>query len=88
MSFLKPLVEEDSAIRQGLVKTNDTIGTFKNIIRYNHLLIVRAIENEKERRRELLNILESCARLRAEEDQYHNISILGKPINCVMWSLR
>jgi hypothetical protein len=30
--------------------------------------IIKAIENEKERRRELLNILESCARLRAEED--------------------
>jgi hypothetical protein len=32
--------------------------------------ILRAIENEKERRRELLNILESCGRLRAEEDLY------------------
>lgn len=62
MSYLKPLVEEDSAIRSGLSKTNETIATFKSII--------RSIENEKERRRELLNILESCARLRAEEDLY------------------
>lgn len=53
-------MEEDSAIRSGLSKTNETIATFKSII--------RSIENEKERRRELLNILESCARLRAEED--------------------
>ena len=30
--------------------------------------IMRAVENEKERRRELLNILENCGRLRADED--------------------
>lgn len=30
--------------------------------------IINTILNEKERRRELLNILENCARLRAEED--------------------
>ncbi len=42
------------------ITCNETINQFMNLI--------RSIQNEKERRRELLNILESCARLRAEED--------------------
>ena len=60
MVFLKPLVDEDQTIRQGILKSDETINQFMNLI--------RSIQNEKERRRELLNILESCARLRAEED--------------------
>lgn len=52
ISFMKPLMEEDSAIKQGLKKTTDTIDTFSNIL--------RAIENEKERRKELLRLLENC----------------------------
>ena len=32
--FLKPLIEEDSAIQQGLKKTADTINTFSNILRF------------------------------------------------------
>ena len=36
-----------------------------------YFYIIRAIQNEKERRRELLNILESCARMRLEEDKYN-----------------
>ncbi|KAM3134224.1 hypothetical protein pb186bvf_013644 [Paramecium bursaria] len=60
MTAMKPLVEEESTIRTGLNKTNETISTFRAIL--------VAIQNEKERRRELLNILESCARMRLEED--------------------
>lgn len=33
ITFLKPLVEEENTIRQGLYKTADTIQTFKNIIK-------------------------------------------------------
>lgn len=60
LNFLKPLVEEENTIRTGMYKTAETIQQFRSII--------KAIQNEKERRRELLNILESCARLRQEED--------------------
>ncbi|CAD8179107.1 unnamed protein product [Paramecium pentaurelia] len=71
MNYLKPLIEEDSTIRAGLEKTGSTIQQFKNMI--------LAIQNEKERRRELLQILENCARLRQEEDmkteQLRNIEL-------------
>ncbi|CAD8202460.1 unnamed protein product [Paramecium octaurelia] len=71
MNYLKPLIEEDATIRAGLEKTGSTIQQFKNMI--------LAIQNEKERRRELLQILENCARLRQEEDmkteQLRNIEL-------------
>ncbi|CAD8121779.1 unnamed protein product [Paramecium sonneborni] len=71
MNYLKPLIEEDATIRSGLEKTGSTIQQFKNMI--------LAIQNEKERRRELLQILENCARLRQEEDmkteQLRNIEL-------------
>ncbi|CAD8111506.1 unnamed protein product [Paramecium sonneborni] len=71
MNYLKPLIEEDATIRAGLEKTGTTIQQFKNMI--------LAIQNEKERRRELLQILENCARLRQEEDmkteQLRNIEL-------------
>lgn len=56
--FLKPLVEEDVAIKQGLTKTNDTINTFKNILQAN--------ENEKERRRELIHQFDMCYKLKKD----------------------
>ncbi|KRX02704.1 hypothetical protein PPERSA_01821 [Pseudocohnilembus persalinus] len=59
--FLKPLVEEDQAIRLGLQKTNETINTFDNIL--------RASENEKERRAELITILEDCQKLKDLEER-------------------
>ncbi|KRX02927.1 hypothetical protein PPERSA_13181 [Pseudocohnilembus persalinus] len=58
--FLKPLVEEDVAIRAGLQKTGETISTFQNILNANKL--------EKERRKELLVHLENCYRLKREGD--------------------
>ncbi|KAL4446655.1 hypothetical protein ABPG74_005593 [Tetrahymena malaccensis] len=63
--FLKPLIEEDQAIRQGLKKTSDTIDTFANIL--------RAIENEKERRKELLRMLENCQKLKDEEEHKNEL---------------
>ncbi|EAR92749.3 hypothetical protein TTHERM_00322930 (macronuclear) [Tetrahymena thermophila SB210] len=58
--FLKPLVEEDVALRQGLNKTYETINTFSNIL--------LAIETEKERRKELVAKLEQCIRLKQDGD--------------------
>jgi thiamine phosphate synthase YjbQ (UPF0047 family) len=55
---LKRFIEEDSLIKQGLVKTNETAQTFATVL--------GAIENEKERRQELLALLESCIRKRGD----------------------
>lgn len=54
--MLKGFAEEDRLIKQGLLKTNETSRTFANIL--------KATENEKERRKELLNLLETCSKLK------------------------
>ena len=54
--LLKSFVEEDKMIKQGLAKTSETSRTFAHIL--------KATESEKERRKELLNLLESCSRLK------------------------
>lgn len=48
-------------IKQGLAKTSETSRTFAHIL--------KATESEKERRKELLNLLESCSRLKNDEEQ-------------------
>lgn len=59
--LLKSFVEEDKMIKQGLAKTSETSRTFAHIL--------KATESEKERRKELLNLLENCSRLKNEEEQ-------------------
>lgn len=59
--FFKRFLEEDTLLKQGLVKTSDTAKTFVNLL--------RATENEKERRHELLSLLEACIRKRVEYEQ-------------------
>jgi hypothetical protein len=54
--FFKRFLEEDTLLKQGLVKTSETAKTFVNLL--------RATENEKERRHELLSLLEACIRKR------------------------
>lgn len=62
---LRGFAEEDKLIKQGLMKTNETSRTFANIL--------KATENEKERRKELLNLLETCSRLKVDEEQKKEI---------------
>lgn len=59
--FFKRFLEEDTLLKQGLVKTSETTKTFVNLL--------RATENEKERRHELLSLLEACIRKRVEYEQ-------------------
>jgi thiamine phosphate synthase YjbQ (UPF0047 family) len=70
-SFLKRFMEEDSLIKQGLIKTNETSQTFATVL--------RAIENEKERRQELLTLLENCIRKRGDyehkKEEFRNVMV-------------
>ena len=57
-TFFKKFLEEDTLLKQGLVKTSETTKTFVGLL--------RATENEKERRHELLGLLEACIKKRGE----------------------
>ncbi|EGR30671.1 hypothetical protein IMG5_126270 [Ichthyophthirius multifiliis] len=65
ITFMKPLIEEDQAIKQGLKKTNDTIDTFQNIL--------KAISSEKDRQKELVRLLENGQKLKEEEENKNEI---------------
>lgn len=59
--FFKRFLEQDTLLKQGLVKTSQTTKTFINLL--------RSTENEKERRCQLLSLLETCIRKRGEYEQ-------------------
>jgi hypothetical protein len=58
---IKIFLEEENSLREGLLKTSETSKTFSNLL--------SSTENEKERRYELLSILETCIRRRGEYEQ-------------------
>lgn len=56
-NYFKKFLEEDTLLKQGLVKTSETTKTFVSLL--------KSTETEKERRHELLSLLETCIRKRA-----------------------